>query len=99
MQHEVDLSASPLQSYKLSRILGLIFLICRLMIDWRFSRGVKDQTKAFLDGFNEVVPLQWLQYFDERELEVRLHICLPCCVFKQRFKLRVSYLTFGGGSY
>ncbi|KAG7260333.1 hypothetical protein CRUP_004332, partial [Coryphaenoides rupestris] len=23
---------------------------------------------AFLDGFNEVVPLQWLQYFDEKEL-------------------------------
>lgn len=44
----------------------------RLMIDWRFSRGVKDQTKAFLDGFNEVVPLQWLQYFDERELELML---------------------------
>ena len=42
------------------------------MIDWRFSRGVEQQTKAFLDGFNEVVPLQWLQYFDERELEVRL---------------------------
>ena len=48
-----------------------ILLSPRLMIDWRFSRGVKDQTKAFLDGFNEVVPLQWLQYFDERELEVR----------------------------
>ena len=41
------------------------------MIDWRFSRGVEKQTTAFLDGFNEVVPLQWLQYFDERELEVR----------------------------
>ena len=40
------------------------------MTNWRFTRGVEDQTKAFLDGFNEVVPLQWLQYFDERELEV-----------------------------
>jgi hypothetical protein len=42
------------------------------MTEWRFSRGVQEQTKAFLDGFNEVVPLQWLQYFDEKELEVRL---------------------------
>uniref|UniRef100_A0A8B9KYX5 E3 ubiquitin-protein ligase n=1 Tax=Astyanax mexicanus TaxID=7994 RepID=A0A8B9KYX5_ASTMX len=42
-----------------------------LMAEWRFSRGVEGQTKAFLDGFNEVVPLQWLQYFDEKELEVR----------------------------
>ncbi|KAJ8272680.1 hypothetical protein GJAV_G00092140 [Gymnothorax javanicus] len=43
-----------------------------LMAEWRFSRGVEEQTKAFLDGFNEVVPLQWLQYFDEKELEVML---------------------------
>ncbi|XP_072426407.1 NEDD4-like E3 ubiquitin-protein ligase WWP1 isoform X3 [Chiloscyllium punctatum] len=43
-----------------------------LMAEWRFSRGVEDQTRAFLDGFNEVVPLQWLQYFDEKELEVML---------------------------
>lgn len=41
------------------------------MAEWRFSRGVREQTKAFLDGFNEVVPLQWLHYFDEKELEVR----------------------------
>lgn len=41
------------------------------MAEWRFSRGVEGQTKAFLDGFNEVVPLQWLQYFDEKELEVK----------------------------
>lgn len=44
--------------------------LCSLMTEWRFSRGVQEQTKAFLDGFNEVVPLQWLQYFDEKELEV-----------------------------
>ncbi|KAG8570502.1 hypothetical protein GDO81_011294 [Engystomops pustulosus] len=43
-----------------------------LMAEWRFSRGVEEQTKAFLDGFNAVVPLQWLQYFDEKELEVML---------------------------
>ncbi|KAL5022685.1 hypothetical protein ScPMuIL_001840 [Solemya velum] len=43
-----------------------------LMTNWRFTRGVEDQTKAFLEGFSEVVPLQWLQYFDERELELML---------------------------
>lgn len=26
----------------------------------------------FLEGFNEVVPLEWLKYFDERELELIL---------------------------
>lgn len=48
-----------------------VIVLCRLMAEWRFSRGVEGQTKAFLDGFNEVVPLQWLQYFDEKELEVK----------------------------
>jgi len=42
-----------------------------LMTQWVFNRGVEEQMKAFLDGFSEVLPLQWLQYFDERELEVR----------------------------
>ena len=65
------------------------------------SRGIEEQTKSFLEGFNEVVPLgniyltsfsrekirleieflfkcisvsvlEWLQYFDERELELML---------------------------
>uniref|UniRef100_A0A4W3J613 E3 ubiquitin-protein ligase n=1 Tax=Callorhinchus milii TaxID=7868 RepID=A0A4W3J613_CALMI len=44
----------------------------RLLTDWRFTRGVGEQTKAFLDGFNEVVPLEWLRYFDEKELELML---------------------------
>ena len=42
----------------------------RLITQWVFTRGVEEQMKAFMDGFNEVVPLQWLQYFDEREMEV-----------------------------
>ena len=42
------------------------------MIDWRFSRGVEDQTSKFLEGFGEVIPIEWLQYFDERELEMML---------------------------
>ena len=40
------------------------------MTEWRLNRGIEEQTKAFLDGFNNVVPLYWLAYFDERELEV-----------------------------
>jgi len=43
-----------------------------LMVSWRFTRGVEEQFKAFLEGFNEIVPIQWLQYFDERELELIL---------------------------
>uniref|UniRef100_A0A8V5GYU4 HECT-type E3 ubiquitin transferase n=1 Tax=Melopsittacus undulatus TaxID=13146 RepID=A0A8V5GYU4_MELUD len=43
-----------------------------LLSDWRFMRGVEEQTKAFFDGFNEVVPLKWLRYFNEKELELML---------------------------
>lgn len=44
----------------------------KLVCEWRMSRGIEEQTKAFLEGFNEMVPLEWLQYFDERELELML---------------------------
>nr|CAD7445561.1 unnamed protein product [Timema bartmani] len=44
----------------------------RLMTEWRMTRGIEEQTKNFLEGFNEVVPLEWLKYFDERELELML---------------------------
>lgn len=49
----------------------LLFCFYSLMTQWFFTRGVTEQTRSFLEGFNEVVPLQWLQYFDERELEVK----------------------------
>lgn len=44
----------------------------KLITEWRFTRGQEEQTKAFLDGFNDVIPLEWLHYFDERELELLL---------------------------
>ncbi|KAK2722126.1 E3 ubiquitin-protein ligase Su(dx)-like [Artemia franciscana] len=43
-----------------------------LLTEWRMTRGIEDQTRALLDGFSEVVPLEWLKYFDERELELML---------------------------
>uniref|UniRef100_A0A3B3C5K8 E3 ubiquitin-protein ligase n=1 Tax=Oryzias melastigma TaxID=30732 RepID=A0A3B3C5K8_ORYME len=44
----------------------------RLIAEWRLSRGVEEQTQAFFEGFNEVLPQQYLQYFDAKELEVML---------------------------
>uniref|UniRef100_A0A8C2L1B1 E3 ubiquitin-protein ligase n=1 Tax=Cyprinus carpio TaxID=7962 RepID=A0A8C2L1B1_CYPCA len=44
----------------------------RLVAEWRLSRGVEEQTQAFFEGFNEVLPQQYLQYFDAKELEVML---------------------------
>lgn len=51
---------------------NIVSSIFRLMTEWRMTRGIEEQTKAFLEGFNEVVPLEWLKYFDERELELML---------------------------
>ncbi|KAL4631043.1 NEDD4-like E3 ubiquitin-protein ligase WWP1 [Arapaima gigas] len=44
----------------------------RMMAEWQFFKGMDEQIKAFLKGFNEVVPLHWLQYFDEKDLEMML---------------------------
>lgn len=41
-----------------------------MVAEWRLSRGVEEQTQAFFEGFNEVLPQQYLQYFDAKELEV-----------------------------
>ncbi|KRZ87044.1 NEDD4-like E3 ubiquitin-protein ligase WWP2 [Trichinella sp. T8] len=43
-----------------------------LTVEWRFNRGIQEQTKAFFDGFNEIFPIEWLKIFDERELELLL---------------------------
>ncbi|XP_053096715.1 itchy E3 ubiquitin protein ligase b [Pangasianodon hypophthalmus] len=44
----------------------------RLVAEWRLSRGVEEQAQAFFEGFNEVLPQEFLQYFDAKELEVLL---------------------------
>ncbi|XP_022669154.1 E3 ubiquitin-protein ligase NEDD4-like isoform X2 [Varroa jacobsoni] len=41
-----------------------------LVISWRFVSRIQPQMNAFLEGFNEVVPLQLLKVFDESELEL-----------------------------
>lgn len=43
-----------------------------LLVEWRFNRGIEQQTRAFFNGFTSVFPIEWLQYFDERELELLL---------------------------
>uniref|UniRef100_A0A2I3M8D3 E3 ubiquitin-protein ligase n=2 Tax=Cercopithecinae TaxID=9528 RepID=A0A2I3M8D3_PAPAN len=44
----------------------------RMVAEWRLSRGVEEQTQAFFEGFNEILPQQYVQYFDAKELEVLL---------------------------
>ncbi|XP_015252089.1 PREDICTED: E3 ubiquitin-protein ligase Itchy-like [Cyprinodon variegatus] len=44
----------------------------KLVAEWRLFGGVEDQMEAFFEGFNEIIPQQYLQYFDAKELELML---------------------------
>ncbi|KNC70752.1 hypothetical protein SARC_16718, partial [Sphaeroforma arctica JP610] len=46
----------------------------KLVAEWAFTHNTKDQTAAFLKGFDCIVPLDNLQVFDEREIEVCLAV-------------------------
>ncbi|KAJ1554603.1 hypothetical protein HK405_004587 [Cladochytrium tenue] len=41
-----------------------------LVTEWRISRRVEEQFRAFQQGFNEIVPQDLIGVFDERELEL-----------------------------
>ena len=49
-------------------------LFFRLYVKYRLTHGVETQFKAFMKGFNELVPQHLIKMFDERELEVRLFL-------------------------
>jgi atrophin-1 interacting protein 5 (WW domain-containing E3 ubiquitin protein ligase 1) len=40
------------------------------MIDWRFTRGVKEQSDRFLEGFSEVIPIEWLQVIIKKPVNI-----------------------------
>lgn len=41
-----------------------------LITEWRISKRVEEQFKAFRTGFNELIPQELINVFDERELEL-----------------------------
>lgn len=41
-----------------------------LVTEWKISRRVEEQFNAFLSGFNELIPQELVNVFDERELEL-----------------------------
>ncbi|ROT41442.1 HECT-domain-containing protein [Sodiomyces alkalinus F11] len=41
-----------------------------LMVKWRIEKRVEEQFKAFKEGFNELIPQDLINVFDERELEL-----------------------------
>lgn len=42
----------------------------RLITEWRIQKRVEEQFNAFLSGFNELIPPELVNVFDERELEL-----------------------------
>ncbi|KAJ2958849.1 hypothetical protein NQZ79_g5591 [Umbelopsis isabellina] len=41
-----------------------------LVTEWRVSKRVQEQFKAFMEGFNHLIPQELINVFDERELEL-----------------------------
>ncbi|XP_072208787.1 uncharacterized protein [Excalfactoria chinensis] len=77
-----------------------------LVAEWRLSRGVEEQTQAFFEGFNAILPQQCLRYFDAKELEVKdsltiarsrlLHVILQFqSVSEEQSSLRLAVLFSG----
>lgn len=50
---------------------------CSLLLEWRLTRGIKDQVGVMAQGLHQVVPKVLLQQFDEKELEVWLPLKQP----------------------
>lgn len=42
----------------------------RLLIEWKIKKRVEEQFNAFITGFNELIPADLVNVFDERELEL-----------------------------
>lgn len=40
------------------------------VIEYRIQKRVKEQFDAFMSGFNELIPQELINVFDERELEL-----------------------------
>ena len=45
-------------------------LLYSLVTEWRISKRVEEQFKAFKEGFNQLIPQDLVNVFDERELEL-----------------------------
>ena len=41
-----------------------------LIVEYRISKRVHEQFDAFMSGFNELIPQELINVFDERELEL-----------------------------
>ena len=68
---KIKRSISSAYSKRLSCNAGSILLTYpRLITEWRIQKRVEEQFNAFVTGFNELIPPDLVNVFDERELEL-----------------------------
>ncbi len=46
------------------------------MLEWRLVKSIEPQMNEILRGCQDILPLESLQLFDEKELEVRAGWCV-----------------------
>lgn len=48
----------------------VLIIIDRLVTEWKIKKRIEEQFDAFMSGFNELIPADLVNVFDERELEL-----------------------------
>lgn len=51
-------------------MLSSLLIFYSLITEWRIQKRVEEQFSAFVAGFNELIPPELVNVFDERELEL-----------------------------
>ena len=64
----------------------------RLYVKYRLTHGVETQSKAFMKGFNELVPQHLIKMFDERELEVHLFLSTSLSYYQYQKRINCNQL-------
>ena len=64
----------------------------RLYVKYRLTHGVETQFKAFMKGFNELVPQHLIKMFDERELEVHLFLSASLYYYQGQKPINFNHL-------
>lgn len=48
----------------------ILIVVDRLVTEWKIKKRIEEQFDAFMSGFNELIPADLVNVFDERELEL-----------------------------
>ena len=66
----------------------------RAVIEWRSSRGVTAQIASIRTGFRQTIPLEWVQTFDEMQLQMMLSGALTQRVDLRDWRKNTTYKRY-----